>query len=97
MKINPDRIENFWDRLHANQCEVCGYTPEELRQEKHYAYYGGHYCSSECYDTLFDNCEECGKLNMTVVRNDKNGKGKICDACYMKKNNLTVCTIGGRF
>ena len=91
--ISSNRKEDLFERIDANQCNVCGYTPEELGKEKHYAYSCGHYCSKECYDTLFDICDVCGELNMTVVSNENNGKGKICDACYDKEHNLSVVTI----
>jgi len=94
MDVSPRRKENLFERIGSCQCNVCGYTPEELGQEKHYAYLAGHYCSSECYDTLFGVCTECTKKNMTVVTNAEDGKGEICDACYMEQHDLTVVTIG---
>lgn len=93
MKINKNRKDNLFDRIRSMQCNVCGFTPEEKGEVKHYAYSAGHYCSKECYATLFDTCDTCGKLNMSVVSNDRNGKGKICDACYMEANNLGITTI----
>ena len=97
MHISPNRKNNYHDRIMANQCEVCGFTPEELCQDKHRCYMAGHYCSRECYDTLFDYCEACGQKNMTVVTNEANGNGKLCDQCYMQKSGLSICTIVGRF
>lgn len=97
MKTNPDRKDDLFERIRADQCNVCGFTPQELGKEKHRCYYVGHYCSSECYDTLFDYCGLCGKENMTVVTNEKDGKGKICDQCYMDREGLTVVTIVQKF
>jgi hypothetical protein len=96
-EVSPNRKEWLTERLQANQCEVCGFSLEELGLDKHKCYLAGNYCSTECYDTLFDHCNVCGKLNMTVVTNERDGKGKICDKCYMKREGLSVITIVGRF
>jgi hypothetical protein len=80
-------------RLLPNGCRACGVECVDGG----YAWYGGPYCSKKCYATLFDNCDDCGQWNMTVVENEKEHGEHICRDCRMKKHNLTTQTIVMKF
>lgn len=78
-------------------CPGCGTKFNSYYQ---YAYHsGGYYCSDKCYSKLFEKCEGCGNLSMTVITNRKRGMGNLppeplCDTCYHKKYKISVVTIG---
>lgn len=80
--------------IDRDQCKCCNrYLPDGA----HYAWFGGPYCSKECYDTLFDNCDECSTRHMTVVGNMRTYNEKLCAACRTVKHNITTQTIVMKF
>jgi len=79
-----------YDLSRKYRCIVCD---TEIAQDQQYAYLSGYYCSSECYDTLFDTCNNCRRKNMTVRQNLKYHNEKLCDRCRHEKHGLSVVTI----
>jgi hypothetical protein len=73
---------------------LCAACEGAFPMSQQYAYNAGnYYCSEPCYDTLFEPCDTCGKLNMSVAVNARCKDVHICDGCYDTANNLTSCTL----
>ena len=88
------------DRCNDARCEVCDTAKD---RKLFYAYYGGHYCSEKCYDTLFLPCLECGQPNMECRSNMASSRpgwggpeNQLCNACHSKKHGWSVQTISFR-
>lgn len=78
----------------STETVVCGACQKQFDRGQQYAYLGPHYyCSKECYHTLFDHCDTCGVLNMTVVWNFKEHGDKECDKCRDARLGLTSVTL----
>lgn len=87
---------------HANKwtekrtCDVCKHHDYHSKRDDWdwNSLSGRDYCSDECYSTLFWECNECHKSNMTARNNALRAfawgypKEQLCDTCYKKKHNL---------
>ena len=77
-------------------CAACGYTHTKSKyQDWNWPTLSGKdYCSPECYDTLFAECQECHRETMCALANTKPHWGnylpqeQLCSTCYDKKHNL---------
>lgn len=82
--------------IHSGHCETCKKAMSWEQQEESIH---GRYCSDLCYELCFANCVICGQRNMTCVTNARTPyirEAKLeqaCDACLLKKYNLSICTI----
>ncbi len=72
------------------RCQVCG--EPATKSHPFYAYLAGQY-HQECYQVLFDACQQCGSSDMSVPHNEHYHDEKLCDACYNKNHGLVSVTI----
>lgn len=87
-------VPNDWIRPIPDGYAICPACDELVEKATAYASYGNaYYHNRECYDTLFEPCEACGKSNMTAKTNRIYHDEQLCDACRDKKHGWSSVTI----
>jgi hypothetical protein len=78
---------------HSKWLITCQHCHKET--DKMYAYCSGQYCSPECYDTLFADCEtHCmDALSNLHTRGLYHPAEQLCDSCYNTKHGLHVVSL----